>query len=395
MSLEYRHDYLLAHIDDLDAGDHRAVSARFPLSFEVHDLENAPAFLIDLIPQGEARRWLVSRDVPDTDWDLLLHGARNPVGNLRIGEAAVGEAAVGEAAGHSGVDRAEVIRRGDQFLEWAEQHDIPMVGASDTLGAAPKLLLTEDGGGLLHAEGVLPDARAHQHYLVKYPRGKHSTDTLILSNEAPYLEVLRALGLRCGEPLSYAEGTLFIPRFDRRRVDGAVERAGLESLYSLLGIVTAGAAVWMEDAAAALAEVVDDPHTDLVEFILRDAAAMAMGNTDNHGRNTSIVKPPEGGSALSPIYDFAPMFLDRDVIKRTLRWRSEPAGEPPDWEDVCSRLEPLLPGGLLRPKLRDFGERLAVLPQIMAGCGVDAEIIARRQHHIAAASAGLCAVRGA
>ena len=254
-------------------------------------------------------------------------------------------------------------------------------------------MLTEDRDGLLHAEGALPDARAYRHYLVKYPRGKHSSDARILANEVPYLEVLRALGLRCGQPLSHSEGTLFIPRFDRRRVGDQVQRSGMESLYSILGTVVSGDPIPMEAAVSELAAVVDDPASDLIEFVLRDAAALAMGNTDNHGRNTSILKPPEGGIALSPVYDFAPMFLDRDVIKRTLCWRSEPPGDPPDWEDVCRHLESLLPGIPLRSSLRDFGVRLAALPGIMADCGVDREIIMRRERWIAVISSGLCEVK--
>ena len=206
--------------------------------------------------------------------------------------------------------------------------------------------------------------------------------------------MVRALGLRCGAPLTYTDSTLFVPRFDRRRVSDGVERLGMESLYSLLGEVEPGAAVELGRAARALAEVVDDPHADVLEFVCRDAAALAMGNTDNHGRNTSVLKPPEGGIVLSPVYDFAPMFHDRGVVKRTLTWRSEPPGEPPDWEDVCQQLAPVLPGDILRPHLRALGERIAALPELMADCGVDAHLIALRLRWITRVAEGLCAVKG-
>ncbi len=40
--IEYQHDYLIKLLDDLDTVDHRAVSVRFPLSFDTHDLSRVP-----------------------------------------------------------------------------------------------------------------------------------------------------------------------------------------------------------------------------------------------------------------------------------------------------------------------------------------------------------------
>ena len=386
--LEYDVDYVS---DALGARDHRAVSVRFPVDYVLHNLPSFPAFVMDILPQGEARRDVVARlraeDKPAGEWDILLAGARNPVGNLRVAEAVSPT-----VESTHGVALAEIVDRGDAFRAWAEQQDIPMTGSSDTGGASPKLLMTADANGRLHADGALPDARAHRHFILKFPRGRTRRDAAVLANEAPYLEVLRALGCHCAAPLAYHEGTLVIPRFDRRRVDGSVERLGMESAYAMLGIVEPGARLAFETVCEQLARVVHDPARDVLELVLRDAAALALGNTDNHGRNTSLLKHADGRVELSPVYDFAPMFLDPELVVRQTLWRTERRGGL-DWNDVATSIGALVPDVLPRARiadaLRDFGVRLAEAPTIMRDAGVDAEVIEQRRPHIASVASGL------
>ncbi|WP_375338497.1 hypothetical protein [Variovorax paradoxus] len=40
-----------------------------------------------------------------------------------------------------------------------------------------------------------------------------------------------------------------------------------------------------------------------------------MRNTDNHARNTAVQRLPDGALQLTPIFDFAPMFLDPEICK--------------------------------------------------------------------------------
>ncbi len=391
---EYDIDYA---VTALHARDHRAVSVRYPVTFDrVARAATFPAFLMDLMPQGEARRQVLGRlraeGRPTSEWDMLLAGARNPVGNLRVAAAVT----VTEES-EQGVALADIIQRGDDFRAWAESQSIPMTGSSDTGGASPKLLMTADASGRFHADGALPDARAFRHYIIKFPRGPTREDTAVLANEAPYLEVLRGLGLRCGDALQYTEGTLLVPRFDRRRVSNLIERCGMESAYSLMGVVEPGAQLVFEDLCVQLERFVDQPRCDLLELVLRDAAALALGNPDNHGRNTSLLKHADGRVELSPVYDFAPMFLDRELITRQTRWRSERGG-PPDWNDVvrnlAKQLPAILPREITAPTLRAFGERLTAAPELMRAAGVDANVIERREPHIRATSAALGAVEG-
>jgi hypothetical protein len=68
---------------------------------------------------------------------------------------------------------------------------------------------------------------------------------------------------------------------------------------------------------------VTDPEKELREFVLRDLLDVALGNTDNHARNTSVLKWPDGRIELSPLYDFAPMILDRRMVARVSRWEDD------------------------------------------------------------------------
>lgn len=374
--LEYVVDYAA---DRLGARDARALSVRYPVDFSLTKLESFPAFAVDLLPQGEARRVLQARlrddGIRSSEWALLTHGAGNPVGNLRVGEAVTAPPPPGP-----GVTREDVAARGESFHRWALEEGIPMTGSTDTSGASPKLLLTEDEQGKLHADGVLPDARARRHFIVKFPRGRTTQDRRVLDNEAPYLEVLRGLGLRCHSPLELVGEALFVPRFDRVPREHGLERRGLESAYSILGVVDAGARLAFEDVARAVAGAVDDPERDVVELVLRDAAALALGNPDNHGRNTSLLKHEDGTVELSPVYDFAPMILDPELVKRRTHWRSEPAGGGlPNWSDVRESLREVVPRDVLGPRLRAMGEALDEVEPRMREAGVDEELIVARR----------------
>ncbi|WP_258197996.1 HipA domain-containing protein [Pseudomonas capeferrum] len=48
----------------------------------------------------------------------------------------------------------------------------------------------------------------------------------------------------------------------------------------------------------------------------RDLINKTLGNFDNHGRNTAIIRG-QNGLSLAPIYDLAPMVLDAEGITRT------------------------------------------------------------------------------
>lgn len=374
------------------------LSCRYPVDFTQHDEPHWPPFILDLLPSGFGRQqWLdllELKDVPSADWPLLLRGAAFPPGNLRIAEAIAAKnlsmlvpTATGELlpmAEHPGFTREEVIARQQHFVEYAFQQGIYASGASDVQGVAPKLLLVQDLEGRWHAEGVLPDNRVSAFWILKRPRGRAEADRKILRNEAAYMCLAKALGLNVFADLEWENDSLLIPRFDRRvRAGKPVARIGMESLCSLAGVADYGKPLSHDVLCRALLQYSSQPGADLLEYILRDILNVVLGNKDNHARNTAVYRFENGEVTLTPLFDFAPMYLDREGIARVCRWEGEveTAGTP-DWGLVLERYRAQLPDG--ERKLRQFGKLLQRLPEFARRAGVDDDII---EHQMPAISA--------
>jgi serine/threonine-protein kinase HipA len=366
------------------------------VGFALHRFENWPPFLVDLMPSGAGRRaWLrkmqVEKDGPQVDWHLLTKGAGSPPGNLRITEAV---SAPPSDHFKIGFPRQYIIEQREKFLDYAEERGAHVAGASSVQGEAPKYLLVEDNAGMFHAEGSLPDEKADMFWLVKFPRGRRTDERnqQVLRNEAPYLEVARKFGIRTGAPLIYENELLFVPRFDRMVSEGCVARFGMHSLYALAEIPGYGAPVRQDIYCRALAKVVSDPAAELREFINRDILNLALRNTDNHGRNTAVLRTKDH-VALSPLFDFAPMFLDPEGIGRVSRWEDERPGKVPEWAVICEKFKEFFDPTETRMWLADRGEEVRRLPDIMRECGVEDDIVNRLTGWIDEVAAGLIETR--
>ncbi len=392
--LDYLPQYVIEHMDGDDEGGAR-VSGRYPVSFESHTASDWPAFLLDLLPGGEGRRrWIDRLDLsmgPSSELALLQHAAANPVGHLRIAEsvASVHRSApalpdesgvLTSAAQHKGFSRESLVRRQEHFIEYAYQLGAAVSGATDVQGEAPKFLLVQNLAGRWHAEGALQDLQVTQHWIVKFARGKTTADQTVLRNESGYLEVARQFGLTVGKPLQYEEGALFIPRFDRLQREGKTQRLAMESLYSLAGVCGFGVAPRHEQLCHDLMEQIlpEDRMDQALEYIKRDVLNVIMGNTDNHGRNTAVLRDQSGRITLSPLYDFAPMYLDPEGIARVTRWDNsrETAGQP-DWRSVAAFFEAWMSTDTLIDRLADLIEPLSTLSGTMQSAGIDPAIIER------------------
>jgi serine/threonine-protein kinase HipA len=373
--LQYEVDYAIQYID---ARDHRAVSCRFPVNFELHSLAQWPAFALDLLPGGNARRVLLARldlkDGPTADATLLAHAQHAP-GNLRIRPHAEHL-----YAPHQGFTEADILSRRDTFIEYASEHGASVAGSTGAQGDAPKFLLVQGHDGRWHSEAALPDSEIAQHFIVKFPRGKTERDRLVLRNEAAYMRVAKQLGLHVALPPRFARDTLFVPRFDRRvhANKKQVDYFGMESLCSLTGRSEYGARIPQEELCTALASASADPQTDVLEFIRRDVMNVMLGNTDNHARNSAVLKTLDGKVRLSPLYDFAPMSLDPEGIPRACRWTDAETLGSPDWRAVialaASTHEEVNEAALLRGAIA-FTKKLAALPKLARDCGIEDEVL--------------------
>lgn len=386
--LQYDIDYAVAFLGQQTA----ALFPGLPVGFELFRFDHWPPFLVDLLPGGAGRRvWLrrmeIQKDGPHADWPLLTRGAGSPPGNLRVAEAVLPPP---PSRFRIGFPRQDIIRQKENFLDYAEERGAHVAGASSVQGEAPKYLLIEDRAGMFHAEGALPDEDVSKFWLVKFPRGRRADERnqQILRNEAPYLEVARKFGVRTGAPLFYEDGVLFVPRFDRRVSNGCVERLAMYSLYAAAGIPGFGAAVRHDLFCQALANIVFDSAGEVREYILRDILNLALRNTDNHGRNMAVLRTQENLS-LSPLFDFAPMFLDPEGIGRVSRWQDEQPGDQPQWGTICEKLSNMLDPVETRAWLGSLSEDVRRLPETMRECGVDDDIVQRLANWIQEVATGL------
>lgn len=376
----YLDGFVIEHAGRNDA----AVSARFPVDMSWRDLPHWPAFALDLLPGGYARRGFcqergipVDRDGPANDWSILTQMAGNPPGNLRVAEAAPPLPKTDQR----GFSKRDVIERRENFIEYAKSQGAPVSGAPGAQGDAPKFMLVVDKEERWHADAAILDRRVAEHWLVKYPRGKKDSDYAVLRNEAAYYKVVMQLpGLTLHEMPWFENDALFLPRFDRRVTgDGCVERFGLESLCSLSNVAEFGREIRMEVLCEAIARFSNAPAADIIEFVWRDVLNVAMGNTDNHARNTAMMRHPDGRLRLAPLYDFAPMILDDQGIARVCRWSDQvDSGGRPDWGAVA---EVVADFGVdpehLRSIMGGWGRIIETLPDLMRKNGVDDDLVDR------------------
>ena len=336
--LIYLPNHAIAYWDRSDAA---ALSVNVPVGLITYSAETWPPFLVDLLPQGYGRIELLKqleRDEaagPAADWALLCAGAGNPIGNIRVKEAHEWVTArTGKTT--RGFTMEEIASRAGDFNEYLAQNGLFLAGSSGIQGEWPKMLLTRAHDGLFYLDHTLADEQAQQHYIVKFGRGSDQALANILRLEAPYMQLARGLGLDVYADLTLRERALFIPRFDREVRAGRVIRHGQESIASLCGIGGFGAAPSHNDVCRRLGEVTTDPISEIVEYIKRDIANIALGNKDNHARNTAIQRRPNGSIALTPLFDFAPMWLHPDGIARRIRWQADDGGAP-DWASVITQ----------------------------------------------------------
>lgn len=281
-----------------------------------------------------------------------------------------------------GFPRNEVVDRDNTFLEYAYEQGAAIGGATGAGGEAPKLLMSQGRDGLLYPDAVISDDQVVQHWFVKFARNKGTqTDQIILRSEFHYYKALHALGIEtvAADGLALEEAnkpSLWMQRFDRKVTDQGVERLAVESIYSLAGVTVPGSYMDHLEVIQHLAQLWThagqvDQIPDLVsDYLRRDLLNKILGNSDNHGRNTSIIRDTDS-FRLAPIYDLAPMVMDDEGVTRTTKWPKhlEVAGEV-KWQEVCNALAMIGDPEALFEGLRKDADHLLALPDILTASGL-------------------------
>ncbi len=380
----YKKDYVANNFEYIESPFSKAVSARLPLDWDSTSLKKAPAFLLDIAPAGAAKRFLMARvgqEKPEgisADLFLLGRSTPAPIGHMRIKESV--DAVVERVA--MGFPRNEVVDRDNTFLEYAYEQGAAIGGATGAGGEAPKLLMSQGRDGLLYPDAVISDDQVVQHWFVKFARNKGTqTDQIILRSEFHYYKALHALGIEtvAADGLALEEAnkpSLWMQRFDRKVTDQGVERLAVESIYSLAGVTVPGSYMDHLEVIQHLAQLWThagqvDQIPDLVsDYLRRDLLNKILGNSDNHGRNTSIIRDTDS-FRLAPIYDLAPMVMDDEGVTRTTKWPKhlEVAGEV-KWQEVCNALAMIGDPEALFEGLRKDADHLLALPDILTASGL-------------------------
>jgi serine/threonine-protein kinase HipA len=345
-----------------------------------------PAFLYDLLPQGKGRSFLVKRlglsDSDELALPLLLAGAFNPIGALRIDHAVrffqneQRSATGGQRDWSQGVTLKDMTDKSDAFLQQLALHAMLASGTTGVQGVAPKYLMTQDAAGLWYPDMGLPDQQAKAHWLIKLPRGRADDDRLVLRNEAAYLRVARACGLRTHEDPMLVNEMLFVRRFDRVVNAQGLHRLHQESLASLAGHRGFGVPTSHNELLQALRRYVTQPLRETIEYLKRDVLNQALRNPDNHARNTAVQRTLDGTIALTPVFDFAPMYKDPEIVPRAVHWKSATGQHLSEWTDILPTLDlPDAEKAECAGQLLGFADTVANLPDIAVECGVEPTVI--------------------
>ena len=340
-----RTSYLFEYaISYMDLSDGHALAYHLPVNVQNTLQSTWPAFLMDLLPQGYGRKELLRQlnfsenTQEQADWALLKAGAGNPIGNLRIKEAYEWLQGQFPVQQNHGFSLDQVVERQENFIESLASYGLFIAGSSGIQGEWPKLLLTQGHDDLFYLDHTLTDHQVKQHWLVKFSRGSDQNLDKILIHEALYMKIAQYLGLRVHQELELHGKTLFIPRFDRKVSDGKVERIAQESIASLGGKAGFGVRMTHNQICSLLMQCCTEPKQEIFEYLKRDLANVALGNKDNHTRNTALQRFNNGIIQLPPLFDFAPMWLHPDGIARTTRWERDDHGGMPIWHSVIEQI---------------------------------------------------------
>lgn len=340
-----RTSYLFEYaISYMNLSDGHALAYHLPVNVQNTLQSTWPAFLMDLLPQGYGRKELLRQlnfsenTQEQADWALLKAGAGNPIGNLRIKEAYEWLQGQFPVQQNHGFSLDQVVERQENFIESLASYGLFIAGSSGIQGEWPKLLLTQGHDDLFYLDHTLTDHQVKQHWLVKFSRGSDQNLDKILMHEALYMKIAQYLGLRVHQELELHGKTLFIPRFDRKVIEGKVERIAQESIASLGGKAGFGVRMTHNQICSLLMQCCTEPKQEIFEYLKRDLANVALGNKDNHTRNTAIQRFNKGIIQLTPLFDFAPMWLHPDGIARTTRWERDDHGGMPIWHSVIEQI---------------------------------------------------------
>ena len=227
-------------------------------------------------------------------------------------------------------------------------------------------------------------------YLTKFARNKRSAlDNSILRAEGVFYRALTALLAGTGiETIDTSQMmthhhqnqvSLWLPRFDVGVENNRATRYGLESVYSIINAAPGSYKDHFEVIDKVWGRIKTATQMSSFEFarqyLIRDLLNLVFGNSDNHGRNMSFLKL-ENDIQFAPIYDFAPMKADPEMVTRLFKWGREcERSGLVQFNRVAEHLAEFADPALLLGSLREIAERLLDLPGLLQALDCPQEIL--------------------
>lgn len=390
VTISYLSEYIVNCLT-YEAKDNSACSVNAPLCAIPVDYPGWPSLFDDILPVGKSRKWWLDyldvsrKSVFTQHYALLTNACMAPVGNLRIKNT---NPQVEDSLRRFNIE--EVIQLQYDFLEYANEHGAAVGGATGAGGVAPKLLLMVEEHQVFIDGDFAGKPLSAMPYLTKFARNTRTqTDNNILRAEGTFYKVLEKILAGSGiETIDTAtmmlrehqgQVSLWLPRFDIQIHDGIAHRLGVESIYSMMNAAPGSYQdhfkvidiIWRK-----IEHSTEMTSTCFVKnYVARDMLNLVFGNSDNHGRNISFIKS-EGNIRFAPIYDFAPMKADPEMVTRLFKWQRgcEQSGEV-DFNKVANELaDKCDPEELLR-FLGILARRMRKLPKQLKKLGCPVEII--------------------
>jgi serine/threonine-protein kinase HipA len=273
-------------------------------------LDAAP-FCRGLLPEGQALQALAARAgvAVSATFELLARYGRDVAGALVIGTEEPTSRRFGVEPYTSQTLLEAVEELDDYPLGAHDDSELSLAGLQDKL-----LLVKLEDGGWARPLGGRPSTHILKVDDPRYPG--------LVEAEALCLELARAVEVTTVESELIQIGAnpcLIVARFDRRLVDGEVQRIHQEDLCQALGIdpdgargrakYESGGGPSLRRAAALLDAYADDPQAQLDHLVAVITFTVLIGNADAHGKNLALLHPTPETIALAPLYDTVPTAL--------------------------------------------------------------------------------------
>ncbi len=292
------------------------ISWRIPLAEARYESQEVAPFFQGLLPEGEVVAHVAQMgQVPRNDWFALIAmlGCES-IGALTFATASQQPDCFSGSYEALRPEEALALRehpaRAAAFV--ASSTRLSLAGAQSKVawtlpeGLSPKDARTEDW--------LVPRGGAASTHIVKISRNGEED---LAVNELACSWLAKSCGIDTASVFEIPEipGAIAVERYDRqwRTVDGArvVQRLHQEDFCQAMGLAPffkyqpqGVEADYVEMAGDLLSEAVSYPAKDRVEFAKRLVFNYAVGNSDAHLKNSSLLYVEDWGScSLAPLYD--------------------------------------------------------------------------------------------